>query len=147
MKLRLRSSIFDIYYSTLKIEMCALNLSAGQVGAHTSLSTFVSTSTLPSPHFRLQQQQIRLHLLSCPCAPLLYQKQKNMKIIVTGSLGHISKPLTKELVQRGHVVTGDSGEPERQNEIVALGATAAIGSMEDADFLTATFKGADIVYI
>src|ERR1700722_15871349 len=144
MKLRLRSSIFDIYYSTLKIEMCALNLSAGQVGAHTSLSTFVSTSTLPSPHFRLQQQQIRLHLLIYHCAPLYYQKQKNMKIIVTGSLGHISKPLTEELVQKGHTVTVVSSKPERQKEIEAIGAKAAIGTMEDANFLSATFEGADI---
>jgi nucleoside-diphosphate-sugar epimerase len=27
-----------------------------------------------------------------------------MKIIVTGSLGNISKPLTKELTQKGHSV-------------------------------------------
>lgn len=70
-----------------------------------------------------------------------------MKIIVTGSLGHISKPLTEELVQKGHAVTVISSKPERQKEIETLGATAAIGTMEDADFLSATFKGADIVYI
>ncbi len=70
-----------------------------------------------------------------------------MKIIVTGSLGHISRPLTEELVQKGHTVTVISSKPERQNEIEALGAKAAIGSMEDADFLSATFKGADIVYV
>jgi glycogen synthase len=28
-----------------------------------------------------------------------------MKIIATGSLGNISKPLTKELIQKGHSVT------------------------------------------
>lgn len=70
-----------------------------------------------------------------------------MKIIVTGSLGHISKPLTEELVQKGHKVTVISSKAERQKEIEALGATAAIGTMEDADFLSATFKGADIVYV
>jgi len=70
-----------------------------------------------------------------------------MKIIVTGSLGNISKPLTKELVQKGHQVTVISSNPERQKEIEALGASAAIGIMEDADFLTDTFKGADAVYV
>jgi len=70
-----------------------------------------------------------------------------MKIIVTGSLGHISKPLTQELVQKGHTVTVISSKPERKEEIEALGATAAIGTMEDADFLSATFKDADIVYV
>jgi uncharacterized protein YbjT (DUF2867 family) len=78
---------------------------------------------------------------------LYYQKNKNMKIIVTGSLGHISKPLTEELIQKGHSVTVISSKPDRQKDIEALGATAAIGTMEDADFLSATFKGADVVYI
>ena len=70
-----------------------------------------------------------------------------MKIIVTGSLGHISKPLTEELVQKGHEVTVISSNPEKQKDIEALGASAAIGTMEDAGFLTATFKGADAVYV
>ena len=70
-----------------------------------------------------------------------------MKIIVTGSLGNISKPLTKKLVQKGHQVTVISSKPERQKDIEALGASAAIGTMEDADFLTASFKGADAVYV
>ncbi|HSC40572.1 MAG TPA: NAD(P)H-binding protein, partial [Chitinophagaceae bacterium] len=69
-----------------------------------------------------------------------------MKIIVTGSLGHIGKPLTAALVQKGHAVTVISSKPEKQEAIEALGATAAIGSMEDADFLTASFTGADAVY-
>ena len=70
-----------------------------------------------------------------------------MKIIITGSLGNISKPLTKELVQKGHLVTVISSKAERQKEIEAIGAKAAIGTMEDADFLSATFKGADVVYV
>lgn len=69
-----------------------------------------------------------------------------MKIILTGSLGHISKPLTEELVQKGHAVTVVSSKPEKQSAIEALGATAAIGSLEDAAFLTTTFTGADAVY-
>jgi len=70
-----------------------------------------------------------------------------MKIIVTGSLGHISKPLTEELVQKGHEVTVISSKPDRQTDIESLGAKAAIGTMEDADFLSAVFKGADVVYV
>jgi uncharacterized protein YbjT (DUF2867 family) len=69
-----------------------------------------------------------------------------MKVIVTGSLGNISKPLTKELVQKGHHVTVISSNKEKQPEIEALGATAAIGSLEDMDFLVSTFTGADAVY-
>lgn len=70
-----------------------------------------------------------------------------MKIIVTGSLGHISRPLTQALVQKGHAVTVISSKAERKTEIEALGAQAAIGTMEDAAFLAATFRGADIVYV
>ncbi|MDB5269271.1 MAG: NAD-dependent dehydratase [Hymenobacter sp.] len=70
-----------------------------------------------------------------------------MKIILTGSLGNISKPLATALVQQGHAVTVISSRPEKQAEIEALGATAAIGKVEDADFLTATFTGADAVYL
>ncbi len=70
-----------------------------------------------------------------------------MKIVVTGSLGHISKPLTEELVQKGHAVTVISSSTERRKEIEVLGATAAIGSVEDVTFLTDSFTGADAVYI
>lgn len=69
-----------------------------------------------------------------------------MKIIVTGSLGNISQPLTTELVQKGHTVVVVSSSPERQKDIEALGAAAAIGTLEDVDFLSATFTGADAVY-
>jgi uncharacterized protein YbjT (DUF2867 family) len=69
-----------------------------------------------------------------------------MNIIVTGSLGNISLPLTKELLQKGHAVTVISSNADKQAEIEALGATAAIGSLKDANFLTTTFTGAHAVY-
>ena len=69
-----------------------------------------------------------------------------MKIIITGSLGNISKPLATELVQKGHDITIISSSNEKQTEIEALGAKAAIGSVEDTAFLTDTFKSADAVY-
>ncbi len=69
-----------------------------------------------------------------------------MKIILTGSIGHIGKPLTKELVQKEHAVTVISSNPERQKEIEALGAAAAIGNFNDVHFLTAAFAGADTAY-
>lgn len=69
-----------------------------------------------------------------------------MKITITGSLGNISKPLTQELVQKGHDVTVISSSVDKQPEIEALGASAAIGSVEDVAFLTKVFTGADAVY-
>jgi uncharacterized protein YbjT (DUF2867 family) len=78
---------------------------------------------------------------------LYYQKKNSiMKITVTGSLGHISKPLTKHLLKSGHTVTVVSSKSEKTTEIEALGAKAAIGSIEDVDFLTRAFTGADCVY-
>ncbi|MGF6929588.1 uncharacterized protein YbjT (DUF2867 family) [Chitinophaga sp. W2I13] len=70
-----------------------------------------------------------------------------MNIVLTGSLGNIGKPLAQDLVQKGHMVTVISSNAERQKDIEALGAKAAIGSIKDADFLSVTFKGADIVYV
>lgn len=69
-----------------------------------------------------------------------------MKIIVTGSLGNISKPLTTTLVQQGHQVTVISSQAARTADIEALGATPAIGTLYDQDFLTTVFTGADLVY-
>lgn len=70
-----------------------------------------------------------------------------MNIVLTGSIGNIGKPLTEELVHKGHTVTVISSNIERISAIESLGAKAAIGSMFDVDFLTETFKGADIVYL
>lgn len=69
-----------------------------------------------------------------------------MKVTLTGSIGHIGKPLTQELVQKGHSVTVISSDPEKRKEIEAMGATAIIGSLEDPDFVTTSFKNADVVY-
>jgi nucleoside-diphosphate-sugar epimerase len=70
-----------------------------------------------------------------------------MKIILTGSLGNISKPLAIDLIQKGHTVTVISRSADKQNEIKALGAIPAIGSIKDVAFLTKIFTGADIVYL
>ncbi|WP_118952092.1 NmrA family NAD(P)-binding protein [Taibaiella helva] len=69
-----------------------------------------------------------------------------MKVIVTGSLGHISKPLAQELITKGHEVTIISRNAGNQEEIIRLGAKTAIGSVEDAAFLKETFISADAVY-
>ena len=69
-----------------------------------------------------------------------------MRIVVTGSLGHISKPLTEILIKEGHEVTVVSSTEARKKEIENLGAKPAIGNLDDANFLTKTFKGADAAY-
>lgn len=69
-----------------------------------------------------------------------------MKYVVTGSLGNISKPLTEKLLAAGHMVTVISSNPKKKEPIEAMGAQAAIGTVEDREFLTSTFRGADAVY-
>ncbi len=69
-----------------------------------------------------------------------------MKFVITGSLGNISKPLAQSLLAAGHQVTVISSQPERAKDIEALGAVAAIGSIDDVAFLTRTFTGADAIY-
>jgi len=69
-----------------------------------------------------------------------------MNIIVTGSLGYVSTPLIQELIEKGHSVTVISSDAEKLAAIETRGAKAAIGTMEDADFLTEVFTGADAVY-
>lgn len=90
------------------------------------------------------------HRFNYTCLPnareLRNIKNRNMKIVVTGSLGHIGGPLTEALVQNGHTVIVISSKPDKQHQVAALGATAAIGSVHDVAFLTAAFAGADAVY-
>jgi uncharacterized protein YbjT (DUF2867 family) len=69
-----------------------------------------------------------------------------MKYIVTGSLGHISKPLAQNLLKAGHEVTIITSNPGNETEIKKSGATAAIGSVEDPEFLLKTFAGADAAF-
>ncbi|MBI1307306.1 MAG: NAD(P)H-binding protein [Bacteroidetes bacterium] len=70
-----------------------------------------------------------------------------MKIVLTGSLGNVSRPLASELIANGHQVKIISRNPDRQEEIEALGAEAAIGEMEDLQFLISSFREADCVYL
>ncbi|MEO7214081.1 NAD(P)H-binding protein [Mucilaginibacter sp.] len=69
-----------------------------------------------------------------------------MKIILTGSLGNISKPLAINLINAGHNVTIISSSADKAAEIEALGGVPAIGSVSDVAFLTKTFTGADALY-
>lgn len=70
-----------------------------------------------------------------------------MKLILTGSLGHISQPTARQLIKLGHDVTVISHSAKRATEIEAMGATPAIGSIDDEAFLAKSFQGADAVYL
>jgi len=69
-----------------------------------------------------------------------------MKYVITGSLGHISKPVVIALVKAGHDVTVITSNPDRAKDIEALGAKAQAGSVEDTAFLQKAFAGAEVIY-
>ncbi len=68
------------------------------------------------------------------------------KYVISGSVGHISKPIINGLVKSGNQVSVITSANDRLNEIESLGAKALVGSLSDVTFLTAAFKGADAVY-
>ncbi|MEY8761968.1 NmrA family NAD(P)-binding protein [Chryseobacterium tongliaoense] len=69
-----------------------------------------------------------------------------MKIVITGSLGNVAKPLAQQLITEGHHITVISSNESKKNDIEILGATPAIGSITDLNFLIKTFEGADAVF-
>nr|WP_314499040.1 NAD(P)H-binding protein [uncultured Chryseobacterium sp.] len=70
-----------------------------------------------------------------------------MKIIITGSLGNVAKPLAQQLIAEGHDVTVISSSESKKSEIESLGAQAAIGSITDLNFLITTFRDADAAFL
>ena len=70
-----------------------------------------------------------------------------MHYVVTGSLGNTGKPITEGLLKAGHTVTVVTSKPETVTKIEALGAKAAVGDVQDADFITSTFANADALYL
>lgn len=68
------------------------------------------------------------------------------KYIITGSVGHISRPLVAELVKAGKDVTVITSSQDRVKEIEALGAKALVGRVQDRGFIAKAFQGAEVVY-
>src|SRR5688572_12705274 len=66
--------------------------------------------------------------------------------VITGSIGHISKPIVRELVNAGKNVRVVTSSSSRTPEIEDLGATAHVGNVGDVAFLKQVFADADVVY-
>jgi uncharacterized protein YbjT (DUF2867 family) len=66
--------------------------------------------------------------------------------VITGSIGHISKPVIVGLVKAGKAVSVVTSSADKVKEIEALGAKAIVGSVFDAAFVNRAFQGADAVY-
>ncbi|MBS1506132.1 MAG: NAD(P)H-binding protein [Bacteroidetes bacterium] len=70
-----------------------------------------------------------------------------MNYVITGSIGHISKPIVEKLKASGHFVTVITSSSAKVKDIESLGAKAAVGSVEDGAFLKSAFAGAQAVYL
>lgn len=68
------------------------------------------------------------------------------KFVITGSLGHISKPVVEALVKAGSEVSVITSNPDNVAKITSLGANASVGSVADSVFLTGALENADAVY-
>jgi uncharacterized protein YbjT (DUF2867 family) len=68
------------------------------------------------------------------------------KYVITGSVGHISKPIIEGLVKAGKEVTVITTNTDKVKAIESLNAKALVGSLFDQAFVTKAFNGADVVY-
>ena len=66
--------------------------------------------------------------------------------VITGSIGHISKPIIEGLLKAGNEVRVITTSNDRVKEIESLGAKAIVGSVQDSSFVKSAFKNADVVY-
>ncbi|MBC8044687.1 MAG: NmrA family NAD(P)-binding protein [Rhizobacter sp.] len=66
--------------------------------------------------------------------------------VITGATGNTGKRIAEALLSKGEPVTVVSRSADKVKDLVAKGAKAAIGDLEDAAFLTKTFTGATAVY-
>lgn len=68
------------------------------------------------------------------------------KYVITGSIGHISKPVIEGLVKAGKEVSVITSNGDKVKDIESLKAKALVGSIFDVEFLKKAFTGAEVVY-
>lgn len=68
-----------------------------------------------------------------------------MDVFVTGGSGFVGKHLIRMLVDRGHLATALARSPHSAETVVAAGATAAPGDLDDIEALARAMQGVDVV--
>jgi uncharacterized protein YbjT (DUF2867 family) len=67
--------------------------------------------------------------------------------VVSGATGNIGKAIAKALLERGLPVRAIGRSKDKLASLTALGAEAAVGSLEDAVFLTGALAGAKAAFV
>lgn len=68
-----------------------------------------------------------------------------MRVFVAGATGVLGRQVVRELLARGHAVTGLARRPENERLLRSLGATPAAGDLFDVESLTRAAAGAEVV--
>ncbi len=66
--------------------------------------------------------------------------------VIIGATGNTGRVISELLLNDGKKVRAVGRNPDRLKPLQDLGAEAAVGSVDDAGFLTETFSGASGVY-
>ncbi len=66
---------------------------------------------------------------------------------ITGATGNTGKNIASKLLEEGHTVRVIGRSAERLAPLVEKGAKAHVGSLDDENFLTTAFSGADGVFV
>ena len=66
-----------------------------------------------------------------------------MRVFVTGASGHLGSAIVPELVGAGHDVVGLARSDQAERTVIALGATAHRGDLDDLDGLAKAAADAD----
>ena len=67
-------------------------------------------------------------------------------IVITGAAGNVGSKIASELLAEGKEVKVIGRDSKTLEPLVEQGAVAAIGNLEDSNFLTDTFRGASVVF-
>lgn len=68
-----------------------------------------------------------------------------MKVLVTGASGYVGSAVMKELVRRGHEVTGLIRSSPKAASVEKAGATPVVGNLFDTEPWSAAIKDADVI--
>ena len=77
----------------------------------------------------------------------MYVSKHFLMYVITGATGHTGKRISENLLAAGKSVKVIGRHADKLAELVEKGATAAVGDLNDVNFLTNAFQGATAVYL